>query len=56
MINVLTLPKTFNNWLGFERCLWQRQSGSFERVPKTGVFGTTLSGGYADKRKFNVYA
>jgi hypothetical protein len=26
MIIGLTLPKTFNNWSGFEQGLWQRQS------------------------------
>jgi hypothetical protein len=35
MITDMALPKTFNNWFGFERGLWQRQSGCFERVPKT---------------------
>jgi len=37
----LTLPKTFNNHVSFERGLWQRQSRQFEHVPKTAVFGTT---------------
>jgi len=34
----LTLPKTFNNHVSFERGLWQRQSRQFEHVPKTDVF------------------
>jgi hypothetical protein len=42
MIIGLTLPKTFNNWLGFERGLWQRQSGCFTHVPITSVFGTCV--------------
>ena len=35
----MTLPKTFNNLFGFERGLWQRQSGWCWHVPKTSVFG-----------------
>jgi len=38
MITDMALPKTFNNWFGFERGFWQRQSGCFERVPKRSVF------------------
>jgi hypothetical protein len=33
--------KTFNNWFGFERGLWQRKTDSFESVPKRSVFGTS---------------
>jgi hypothetical protein len=40
MITVLTLPKIFNNLLGFERGLWQRQSGCFGHVPKRSVYVT----------------
>jgi hypothetical protein len=40
MIIDLTLPKTFNNWSGFERGLWQRQSQQGATVPITRVFGT----------------
>ena len=36
----MTLPKTFNNWLDFERGFWRRQSGCFEPAPKTRNFGT----------------
>ena len=36
--------KTFNNHLGFERCLWQHQTRCFVVVPKRGVFGTSCCG------------
>lgn len=35
----LRQAKTFNNPFNFERGLWQRQSGWFEDVPITRVFG-----------------
>ncbi|MFT6103615.1 MAG: hypothetical protein ACJA1E_000027 [Paracoccaceae bacterium] len=38
MIIEMTLPKTFNNWLGFERGFWQRQSGRGAHIPETRVF------------------
>jgi hypothetical protein len=44
MIIDMTLPKTFNNWLGFERGFWQGQPGQGAHVPKTSVFGTTSEG------------
>jgi hypothetical protein len=40
MIINMTPPKTFNNWLGFERGFWRRQSVQGAYVPKTRVFGT----------------
>jgi hypothetical protein len=40
-----TLPKTFNNHLGFERGLWQRQLGCFLHVPKTTGFVTSCASG-----------
>jgi hypothetical protein len=42
MIMNLTLPKTFKNYVRFERGFWQRQSRSIATVPKTSVFGGGL--------------
>ena len=41
--------KTFNNWFGFERGLWQRKTDSFESVPKRSVFGLVPNGCCADR-------
>jgi len=41
MTTSASLPKTFNNPVGFERGLWRRKRGSFADVPITSVFGRT---------------
>jgi|MDTG01.2.fsa_nt_gb hypothetical protein len=35
--------ESLNNHSGFERGLWQRQSGWFGLVPQTSVFGTVAT-------------
>jgi hypothetical protein len=39
MSSIVEMPKTFQNYIGFERGFWQLKIGRFSTVPKTRVFG-----------------
>ncbi len=49
MATVLAEAKTFNYPMGFERGLWQRESGWSLQVPKGSVFGADRNGGCSYK-------
>ena len=49
MSAIMSEPKTFNNWLDFERGMCRRQTICIAGVPKTRVCGMALDGCYTDK-------